>query len=167
MTEIDPQQIPPGALEAMVRKYIPHCGALNMTLDSYEKGRATVALPYDDKILGDPDHGFIAGGAIATAIDSAMGIAVFAALARIVAMATLDLRIDYLKPARAGRKLLATAHCYRKTSRIAFVRATAYHPGEEDDPVASAMAAFMLESSEAIPLDPAKLAAAAAKAVQP
>ncbi len=59
------------------------------------------------------------------------------------AIATLDLRIDYQKPATPGLNIKAHSVCYRVTRSIAFVRATAYQDAE-DDPVATATACFMI-----------------------
>jgi len=59
------------------------------------------------------------------------------------AIATLDLRIDYQKPATPGLDIKAHSVCYRTTRSIAFVRSTAYQESE-DDPVATATACFMI-----------------------
>ena len=59
------------------------------------------------------------------------------------AIATLDLRIDYQKPATPGLDIKAHSICYRVTRSIAFVRSTAYQESE-DDPVATATACFMI-----------------------
>ena len=97
-------------------------------------------------LVGDPDTGVIAGGVVTTLLDHACGQAVFAALMQFTSIATLDLRIDYMRAAEPGLDVYARAHCYKLTRSIAFVRATAYDrdPG---DPVATAQAAFMLNTS--------------------
>ncbi len=58
-------------------------------------------------------------------------------------IATLDLRVDYMRAAHPRVDLLAQGKCYRLTPTIAFVRAWAF---EEDpsDPVAAAQSAYVL-----------------------
>jgi len=71
------------------------------------------------------------------------GTSVFAALTSWVPIATLDLRIDYLRPAEPGKDVFAKATCYKLTNNVAFTRAIAYHE-REDDPIASSAGTFML-----------------------
>ena len=59
------------------------------------------------------------------------------------AIATLDLRIDYMRAAAPGREIIAVARCYKLTRSIAFVRGAAFED-DENDPVATAQAAFAL-----------------------
>jgi acyl-coenzyme A thioesterase PaaI-like protein len=76
-------------------------------------------------------------------LDESCGMAVQLALDGTRAIATLDLRIDYQKPATPGLEIKAHSVCYRVTRSIAFVRSTAYQDSE-DDPVATATACFMI-----------------------
>lgn len=107
-------------------------------------GSVTMRLPYSDKLVGNPESGVIHGGAITTLVDTAAGTAVFAATRKAQPIGTLDLRIDYLKPATPGRDVFARAECYKVTRQIAFVRAVAYHE-DPDDPVANCVATFVLD----------------------
>ena len=65
------------------------------------------------------------------------------------AIATLDLRIDYLRAAEPGRDLIGEAHCYKLTTHVAFVRATAWER-EPDDPFASCLSTFMVGANASI-----------------
>ena len=79
-------------------------------------------------------------------LDESCGMAVQLALDGPRAIATLDLRIDYQKPATPGLDIKAHSLCYRVTRSIAFVRSTAFQESE-DDPVATATACFMIDAN--------------------
>ena len=76
-------------------------------------------------------------------MDSVAGMAVFSKLRVYKPIATLDLRIDYMKPATAGETVYGLSECYKLTSSVAFVRGVAYH-GDKSDPVANVSGTFML-----------------------
>jgi uncharacterized protein (TIGR00369 family) len=132
-----------GENQHLLLDHVPHAKAIGMKLVEVRRGRAIVSVPYDERFIGNPETGVIHGGVITTLLDNTMGIAVFCTMTDPNTTATLDMRIDYMRPAEPGREVLAAAHCYRMTRSIAFVRATAYHDDPED-PIATAAAAFML-----------------------
>ena len=123
----------------------PQGKALGIELVSLEP-ELVLKAPYRAELVGDPDTGVIAGGVVTTLLDSACGWATAAALKEPTSIATLDLRIDYMRPAEPGRDIFATAHCYKLTRSVAFVRALAYDV-DPSDPVAAAQAAFMLDAN--------------------
>lgn len=121
----------------------PHARELGMQVVDIGPGLAVIKLPYRPEIIGDPVRGVVFGGAITAAIDQASGLAVACALEELVAIATIDLRVDYLRAAEPGLDLFARSRCYRVTPRVAFVRAVAYER-DPDNPFASCLGAFML-----------------------
>jgi len=121
---------------------VPHNHALGLKLLDSGPGEATVELPYADFLVGNPETGVLAGGAVTTLIDASCGSAVFLKMGRFAPLVTLDLRIDYLRPARPGISLISVAECYRLTRQVAFVRALV-HQGDKSNPVASAQGTFM------------------------
>jgi uncharacterized protein (TIGR00369 family) len=130
----------------VVRRFagaVPHNHALGMKVISIARAEILVELPYDAKLVGNPDTGTLHGGAITALLDGASGAAVFAALAAFIPIATLDLRIDYLRPAEPGQAVIAKATCYKVTRNVAFTRAVAYHD-DIDDPIAHAVGTFMI-----------------------
>ncbi len=126
---------------------VPHNGELGLRAVEVETDGLVAELPYAEKLVGNPDTGVLHGGAVTSLIDAASGAAVVVALHAECRIATLDLRIDYLKPAVAGRNVICHATCYKKTRNVAFVRAIAHH-GDETDPIASAAGTFMIFPDE-------------------
>jgi uncharacterized protein (TIGR00369 family) len=112
-------------------------------LDRAAPAEAWSSLPYRPVFVGDTATGVLHGGVVTAMLDETCGMAVQLALDGSRAIATLDLRIDYQKPATPGLAIRAHSVCYRVTRSIAFVRATAYQESE-DTPVATATACFMV-----------------------
>jgi len=126
-------------------RVVPHNQALGMRLIDITATEVVIELPYDPKLVGNPDTGTLHGGAITALLDGCSGAAVFTALAEPVPIATLDLRIDYLKPAEPGKSVIGKATCYKLTRNVAFTRAVAY----QDDPenvIAHSVGTFMLST---------------------
>lgn len=121
----------------------PHAKELGMKFVAIDKGLATLSLPYNVALIGDPRSRVIAGGAVTTVLDQACGLAAIAGFDGFAQLATLSLRIDYQRAATPGDTVIAEAVCYKTTRHVAFIRAIA-HDGDPDDPVATAQAAFML-----------------------
>jgi len=126
-------------------QYVPHNRALDLRLEDFADGMALFRLPYADHLVGNPETGVLHGGVITTLLDATAGASVFMKTWKPVPVATLDLRIDYLKPATPKRDVLAKASCYKLTRSVAFIRAVAYHD-DENDPIASAAGTFMVST---------------------
>ncbi|MEQ9796591.1 PaaI family thioesterase [Parvibaculum sp.] len=142
-------------------QHVPHARALGMNVVNAKRSEAWLSVPYDEKLVGNPETGVIHGGVITSLLDNACGIAVQLALPARMSIATLDLRLDYMKPATPKLDLTAHTHCYKVTTNIAFVRGTAYHT-DEDDPIATCVGTFMLAANRAVPMPISPEAAAEA-----
>jgi uncharacterized protein (TIGR00369 family) len=123
-----------------------------LALDRAAPGEVWTSLAYRPVFVGDTGTGVIHGGVVTAMLDETCGMAVQLALDGTRSIATLDLRIDYLKPATPGLDIRAHSVCYRVTRSIAFVRATAYQETEEE-PVATATACFMVGANRTNMLD--------------
>ena len=120
----------------------PHSKKLGIKFVAVDKGRATMSLPYNAALIGDPDTRVLHGGAVTTLLDQACGLAAIAGFENPSTCATLNLSIDYMRAATPGETIIAQAYCYKATKHVAFLRAVA-HDGDENDPIATAQATFM------------------------
>ncbi len=102
-----------------------------------------LALPFRSDLIGDPARGVLASGPILTLMDMATSIGVWLRRGQFLPQATLDLRLDYLRPATPGQTVIGRGECYRVARQVAFVRGIA-HDGDAQDPVAHVAGTFML-----------------------
>ena len=123
--------------------------ALGASVAEAVPGRSVIRLPYAPHIVGNPDNGVVHGGAITALLDQACGMAVGSGLAAAAegsgmrSIATLDLRIDYLKAAQPGADITVVGECVKITRQIVFARGRAFQENA-DEPVALATATFMI-----------------------
>ncbi|KPP97620.1 PaaI family thioesterase [Marinobacter sp. HL-58] len=122
---------------------------LGLTVTSAKEEQLTLCLPYSDRIIGNPDTGVIHGGAITTLMDTASGSVIMCALEDFELCPTLDLRVDYMRPAEPHKPVYARAETYRITRNIIFTRCEAFQePGET---IANCVGTFMRIGKEATP----------------
>ncbi len=122
---------------------IRHSDLLGLEFVGTEEKNVILRLPHKPDLVGNPVTGVLHGGAITSLLDQACGMAAIAAIAPEVDLApTLDLRIDYMRPAAAGRDVLGFAEVYRVTKSVIFSRGIAYQESREK-PIALCTATFV------------------------
>ena len=124
-----------------------HGGRLGIRFHARGDDWIELALPYSAALIGDEASGVIASGPIIAMMDMATSFAIWNQIKVFVPQATLDLRIDYLRPARPNRTVIGRAECLRVARSIAFTRGIA-HDGDLNDPVAQVAATFMIPSGQ-------------------
>ncbi|MDB5686981.1 MAG: phenylacetic acid degradation protein [Rhizorhabdus sp.] len=119
-----------------------HSGAIGLRHVGHGDDWAEIAIDYDPRLIMDETTGVMASGAIISLIDVACGAAIIARGRGLRPMATLDLRVDYMRAAKPGRTVTARGTCYRLARSVAFVRCEA-HDGDPADLVAHASGSFI------------------------
>ncbi|MCG6119431.1 MAG: PaaI family thioesterase [Blastomonas sp.] len=119
-----------------------HGGHLGIQYRAHGDNWVELTLPYSDALVGDIDSGVIASGPIISLMDNATSLSVWTAIGKFRPQVTLDLRVDYMRPATPGKTVVGRGECYKTTRSMAFVRGIA-HDGDPDDPVAHVAGTFI------------------------
>jgi len=121
---------------------LKHCQLLQVRVAQADGNGMTLVLPWSPVIVGNPQTGAVHGGALTTLMDTTCGMATLCVLPRFEVCPTLDLRIDYMHPAEAGKDIYGHAQCYRVTRDVIFTRGTAYQD-DPDQPICQVVGTFM------------------------
>lgn len=119
-----------------------HTGWLGLRYAAHGENWVELELPWREDLLGEADRAVLASGPIISLMDMASGMSIWQTMGNFTPIATLDLRVDYQRPARERSAVWGRVECYRVTRSAAFVRGIA-HDGDRDDPVAHVAGVFM------------------------
>ena len=125
-----------------IARSVGHGKALGLEYRASGPNWMELGLPWRAELVGVRETGVLASGAIVSLIDTASGASVWMALGYFVPIVTLDLRLDYMRPAVKGETVIARCECVKLTKQIAFIRGVA-HGGDPDRPIAHSAATFM------------------------
>ena len=125
-----------------VARSVGHGKALGLQYRASGPNWMELGLPWRKELVGVPETGVLASGAIVSLIDTASGASVWMRLGHFVPIVTLDLRLDYMRPAVRGETVIARCECVKLTRQIAFIRGIA-HGGDPERPIAHSAATFM------------------------
>ncbi|WP_404799933.1 PaaI family thioesterase [Qipengyuania atrilutea] len=137
----EPQRFDPATAAPFMLKH-GHVGWLGLKYRDAGEDWVELELPWREDLLGEKSRNILASGPIISLLDMASGMAIWNTTGVFKAIATLDLRVDYQRPARAETGVIGRVECYRLTRSAAFVRGVA-HDGDPADPVANMAGCFM------------------------
>ena len=138
----------PQVREGMKQYYyngIPHATVLGIEFVSANRNEGLLKMPYQHDLIGNLRTGTVHAGVLISLLDSASGLAAICAMPQLESVATLDLRVDFMRPSIPNKELFGYAECYHLTNSIAFIRGIAYEESR-DNPVATSVATFMRTS---------------------
>ena len=124
-------------LRAFMEEGIPFNVFLGIRVPELGVGTATLVLPFRPELVGNPFVPALHGGTISALADTAGGAAVFSATDAGDRVSTIDVRIDYLRPA-ALVDCVAVAEVVRLGGRVGVARIRVWQQpeGPNVDPAA-------------------------------
>lgn len=127
----------PDVLRQVMEEVIPFNRYLGVRVGGLGEGFARLEVPFREELVGDPLRPALHGGVLSALADTAGGAAVWTGIederARV---STIDLRIDYLRPARL-ETIVAEARVVRVGNRVGVADVRLFHPSAEGETVAT------------------------------
>jgi len=121
---------------------------MDLKIEKASRDGVLLRMPHNPDFCLDEEGTLLHGGVLTALIDSAFGLANFLAIDDVQTMATLDLRVDYLRPAKSRADVMVFADCYRQTRHIAFGTGKIWFDTGSKKEVARGTAAFAITRGE-------------------
>ncbi len=118
------------AFRDLIENQLPFNKFIGIKLLSLEPGLCRLYVPYKDELIGDTRRGALHGGVISTLVDTCGGFAVWSMCDITDKLSTIDLRVDYLKPA-FGNDIVAESRVKLLGNRVGNASTVLY---SRDDP---------------------------------
>src|SRR5438093_139184 len=112
----------PDQVLKVMEEQVPFNRLLGIHGESVAPGACVLLLPVRPDFVGDFRRPALHGGVLSSLIDTAGGVAAWSALGPAESVSTVDLRVDFLEPAKLGGPLRADAQLVRKGNRVCHVR---------------------------------------------
>ncbi len=128
-------------LAALIEGGIPFQKMLGIRVAAIEKGRVRLFVPFREDLIGDARRPALHGGIISTLADVCAGFAVWTLCQLDDRIATIDLLVDYLRPATA-HDLYAEATVRLLGNRVGNAHVVLWSDGAPDQHVAEARAVY-------------------------
>jgi len=140
------QRVNRAELAMVFERAIPFNRLLGIRVVEIKDGSACMAIPFRPELIGNPLVRSLHGGVMSALLDTCGGVAVWSQVAVNDMVATVDLRVDYLRPA-LPEDLRAVGEVVRLGNRVGVVTLRAFHPGREHQPVAAGTGVYNIRRS--------------------
>lgn len=124
----------------------PHCAALGLTISQRQGNKLQTQLQPRPEFKAHASMDVLHSSLITSIADSTAGLAAMSSLPKMAPLATLDLHVDYLKPASSEHIVVIDAECFKRNQNVAFVRGVIWQQ-QSSNVVANITASFMLDTA--------------------
>ncbi len=127
----------PELLKKFMEETIPFNRYLGVKVVRTGSGFVRLEVPFREELIGDPSRPALHGGVLSALADTAGGAAVWTGLIDARGrVSTIDLRIDYLRPARL-ELVVAEAQVVRMGNRVGVADVRLFQPSNEAETIAT------------------------------
>jgi uncharacterized protein (TIGR00369 family) len=134
-------------LADLIENGLPFQKMLGIRVAGIEEGRVRLFIPFREDLIGDARRPAIHGGVISTLADVCAGFAVWTRCRLDDRIATIDLRVDYLRPATA-RDLYAEATVRLLGNRVGNAQVVLWSDGSPQEHVAEGRGVYNIRRSQ-------------------
>ncbi|MEW5774973.1 MAG: PaaI family thioesterase [Thermodesulfobacteriota bacterium] len=127
--------IPVEQMREFVEQGIPYNAFLGLQVDEVREGFCRLRLPFRPEFVGDSRRPAQHGGLISFLVDTCGGVAVWSCCCLDDRIATIDLRVDYLRPA-PPEELAAEAEVRLLGNRVGNATVRVFAASSPDETVA-------------------------------
>ena len=134
-------------LAELIENGIPFHRMLGIRVCDIAEGRLKLSIPFREELIGDARRPAIHGGVISALADVCAGFAVWTHCTLKDRIATIDLRVDYLRPA-AAQDLYAEATVRLLGNRLGNAQVVLWSEGNPEQHVAEGRGVYNIRRSE-------------------
>lgn len=116
----------------LIENQLPFNKLLGIRLLSLEPGLCKLFIPHRAELIGDARRGALHGGVISTLVDTCGGFAVWSMCDITDRLSTIDMRVDYLKPALGEDDLVAESRVRLLGNRVGNASTVVHSRGQPD-----------------------------------
>lgn len=129
------------ALKQIIEEGLPFNTLLGIRVEELREGYVRLRVPFKPELVGDPRRPALHGGVLSTLVDVSGGFAVWTSCHLEDRIATIDLGVDYLRPAGA-KDLYAEATVRLLGNRVGNAHVVLWSEGDPDHHVAVGRAVY-------------------------
>jgi uncharacterized protein (TIGR00369 family) len=135
------ERFDPAQISEFMGKY-GHGGMLGISYHDHGPDWVALKMDWRADLVGDARTQILASGPIISLMDMATSLSIWTRLGKFRPHATMDLRVDYMRPSPPGAAVIGRGECYHVSRSIGFVRGLA-HNGDPADPIAHVTGTFI------------------------
>ena len=123
-------------LKEFMTNQIPFNRLLGIVIEDLQEGFCRLRIPFRPELVGDPFRPALHGGVLSALADTTGGAAVFSVVGLNDRVSTIDMLVDYLRPAEL-KDVVCESSVTRIGNRLASTDMKLFHPDAPDQLIAT------------------------------